>query len=231
MSARSVSAAAAAGQNHFISPEQAASVQALLTTAEQQLHAGARRIDCALSTPYPRAQARADYHALLATLQQLEALTLPVANIAFDEEALTNHAQATAAAASAASAAIAANASPATPAAAAAASAADATRFVGDLTRMSATLKADAATLSQYVAHVKAHTRASSTQLREGKPAMMQGAVAAAQAAMHHRMQQFEGQTHSIQEHALILQQAQQAMQQAQNNAQMRMQQQQQQRR
>ena len=187
-----------------MSPEQAASIQSMLTSIERAVRSDAARMDASLSTHYTREQARgqcatssdalavclnarwlvtppaelspslfpvshgvrvvvclcssADYFALLAQIDALDASTQPLSSIAFDSEALAAHAAATAASSSGV-------APPAAPAASAA-TVASAPRFLSDLTRMSSSLKSDSAQLQSYLTQLSAHTKSSSKEFR-----------------------------------------------------------------
>lgn len=135
----------------------------------------------------------ADYFALLAQIDALEAATQPLASIAFDADALSAHAAATAASGGAAPSA--------------AASAAASPRFIADLSRMSSALKSDSTQLQSFLAQLSAHTKSSSKDFRReaettiklgvvGMAAQQQQQQQAAQAAQTKAQQLQQQQPH-----------------------------------
>jgi hypothetical protein len=178
--------------------EQAASLRAGLDELDVRVRRCAQKIDAgsfdgsASSTPsYGRDEARADYHALLACIDRLEAVSAPLASIAFDDTALSSGGHEGTAA------------SP---------PAAQAARFAEDLTRMSNSLRGEVQQLQHYLSSVAQHTRASSEQVRKGKEAMMLGAIQAAANEQAMQLQQQQQQ----QQQQLHFQQQQQHQQQQQ---------------
>jgi hypothetical protein len=75
--------------NH-LPAEHAVAIQTTLQQIEAKLTACAAKIDHSLQTPYAPTDARADYHAMLALLQQLEHQSPPISSIGYSPATLAS---------------------------------------------------------------------------------------------------------------------------------------------